>query len=123
MNLLLRVHAFRGCTDIATGWAWLQEVLCSSEGVVLGSEEGLFSLALTVQRLLDIATGDSNGPSDEDISTDDNEILKDGCLNVEAASQVHPPLPKHPHDTVITTVCAIVFMTTVVLLYLFPLPS
>lgn len=90
---------------------------------MLGSEEGLYSLALTVLRLLSIATGDSNGSSEEDNNSDDKNILKEACLNNEASLPVHPPLLKHPNDKAITIFCAILFVTTVVLLYLFPLPS
>ncbi|XP_034231578.1 leucine-rich repeat and calponin homology domain-containing protein isoform X2 [Thrips palmi] len=99
-----------------------EEVLCSSEGVVLGSEEGLYSLALTVLRLLDIATSDSNGPSDEDTCSED-DILNDKSVKEETVSSIHPPLPRHPHDKAISTFCAILFITTVVLLYFFPPPS
>lgn len=90
---------------------------------MLGSEEGLYSLALSVLRLLDIATNDSNGPSDEDTCSD-TEILSDKFVKEdETVACVHPPLPRHPHDKAISTFCAILFVTTVLLLYFFPPPS
>lgn len=90
---------------------------------MLGSEEGLLSLALTVLRLLKIATSNSISPSDEDTILEEEDILKDDTWSKQAASFVVPPLPKHPYDEVITWFCAIVFVTTVFLLYMFPLPS
>ena len=97
------------------GWAWLQDALAGSlvDEVVMGSSEGLLCMARAVHRLLEVAS-------------DCKEKLAANNQEASAPASVSGHRPSRcpsTQDTIISNFCGAVFILTLLLLYLFPLPS